>query len=68
MSPRSSYVSIGPSLFGRDLAEQVQADSKDEERVVPVIVEKCIDAVDTLGAFILLTIQYVSDDAHDACS
>ena len=36
-------------MFGRDLTEQVHADSKDEERLVPVIVEKCIDAVDTLG-------------------
>lgn len=39
----------GPSMFGRDLTEQVRADSKDEERLVPVIVEKCIDAVDTLA-------------------
>ncbi|KAI0771795.1 hypothetical protein BC629DRAFT_1583291 [Irpex lacteus] len=39
----------GPSLFGRDLVEQVRADSKDEEHVIPVIVEKCIDAVDTLA-------------------
>lgn len=38
-----------PSLFGRDLAEQVRADSKDGERQVPVIVEKCIDAVEALG-------------------
>jgi Rho-type GTPase-activating protein 1/2 len=36
-------------MFGRDLVEQVHADSKDEERLIPVIVEKCIDAVDTLG-------------------
>lgn len=36
-------------MFGRDLAEQVRADGKDEDRVIPVIVEKCIDAVDTLG-------------------
>ncbi|KIP11643.1 hypothetical protein PHLGIDRAFT_63457 [Phlebiopsis gigantea 11061_1 CR5-6] len=39
----------GPSMFGRELIEQVRADSKDEERLVPVIVEKCIDAVDTLA-------------------
>ena len=39
----------GPSMFGRELVEQVRADSKDEDRLVPVIVEKCIDAVDTLG-------------------
>lgn len=36
-------------MFGRDLVEQVQADSRDDERQVPIIVEKCIDAVETLG-------------------
>lgn len=36
-------------MFGRDLIEQVRADAKGEERYVPVIVEKCIDAVDALG-------------------
>ena len=36
-------------MFGRELVEQVRADSRDEERLIPVIVEKCIDAVDTLG-------------------
>lgn len=36
-------------MFGRDLTEQVHADSRDEERQVPVIVEKCIDAVEALG-------------------
>jgi len=40
---------LPPSMFGRDLSEQVRADSKDEQRLVPVIVEKCIDAVDFLG-------------------
>jgi hypothetical protein len=34
-------------MFGRDLTEQVRADSKYEERQVPVIVEKCIEAVET---------------------
>ena len=38
-------------MFGRDLVEQVQADSKDEHRMIPVIVEKCIDAVDSIGKF-----------------
>ena len=38
-----------PSMFGRDLIEQVRADAKGEERYVPVIVEKCINAVDALG-------------------
>lgn len=36
-------------MFGRDLIEQVHADSKDEDRLIPVIVEKCIDAVDNIG-------------------
>ncbi len=36
-------------MFGRDLSDQVRSDSKDEQRLIPVIVEKCIDAVDVLG-------------------
>ncbi|KAF6741870.1 signal transducer [Ephemerocybe angulata] len=40
---------LPPSMFGRELIEQVQADSKDGERHIPVIVEKCIDAVDALA-------------------
>ncbi|KAI0675177.1 RhoGAP-domain-containing protein [Trametes maxima] len=40
---------LPPSMFGRDLIEQVRADSKDEPRVIPVIVEKCIDAVDHIA-------------------
>ena len=36
-------------MFGRDLAEQVRAESKDQERPIPLIVEKCIEAVDALG-------------------
>ena len=42
---------IVPSVFGRDLIEQVHADSTDSDgsRQVPVIVEKCIDAVEALG-------------------
>jgi hypothetical protein len=38
-----------PSMFGRDLTEQVHADSRHGERQVPVIVEKCIDAVEALA-------------------
>ena len=39
-----------PSMFGRDLAEQIKADARGSgERQVPVIVEKCIDAVEALG-------------------
>ncbi|KAI0085050.1 hypothetical protein BDY19DRAFT_997119 [Irpex rosettiformis] len=48
-APSASLAPVGPSMFGRDLAEQVRADSKDEDRVIPVIVEKCIDAVDALA-------------------
>ncbi|KAI0355591.1 RhoGAP-domain-containing protein [Trametes cingulata] len=40
---------LPPSMFGRDLIEQVRADSKEEPRVIPVIVEKCIDAVDHIA-------------------
>ncbi|KAH9847161.1 RhoGAP-domain-containing protein [Lenzites betulinus] len=40
---------LPPSMFGRDLIEQVRSDSKDEPRVLPVIVEKCIDAVDHIA-------------------
>ena len=43
---------VEPSMFGRNLIEQVRADAKGEGRYVPVIVEKCIDAVDALGEFI----------------
>lgn len=40
-------------MFGRDLIEQARADAKGKERYVPVIVEKCIDAVDALGELIV---------------
>jgi Rho-type GTPase-activating protein 1/2 len=42
-------LSIAPSMFGRELVEQVRADAKDTDRQVPVIVEKCIDAVEALA-------------------
>ncbi|KIY74283.1 RhoGAP-domain-containing protein [Cylindrobasidium torrendii FP15055 ss-10] len=38
-----------PSMFGRDLVEQVQADSRNTPRDVPVLVEKCIEAVEELA-------------------
>ncbi|KAG5650670.1 hypothetical protein H0H81_011404 [Sphagnurus paluster] len=38
-----------PSMFGRDLVEQVHADARGEDRQVPVIVEKCIEAVEALA-------------------
>ncbi|RXW13226.1 hypothetical protein EST38_g12624 [Candolleomyces aberdarensis] len=37
---------LPPSMFGRDLTEQVRADARDDDRRIPVIVEKCIDAVE----------------------
>lgn len=41
---------IAPSMFGRDLIEQVRADAKNEPgRMVPVIVDKCIRAVEASG-------------------
>lgn len=38
-----------PVMFGRDLTEQVRADSKISDRMVPLIVETCIAAVDASG-------------------
>lgn len=43
---------LAPSMFGRDLIEQVEADAKGGSRQVPIIVEKCIEAVDAVGALI----------------
>ncbi|KAL6305221.1 hypothetical protein BKA93DRAFT_237913 [Sparassis latifolia] len=40
---------LHPSIFGRDLIEQVRFDSREDPRSIPVIVEKCIDAVDALA-------------------
>lgn len=36
-------------MFGRDLTEQVRADDRGTGRTVPVIVEKCLEAVEALG-------------------
>lgn len=41
-----------PSMFGRNLTEQVQADSKGGDRQIPVIVEKCIEAVEARGWYL----------------
>ncbi|KAG6816966.1 hypothetical protein H0H87_001280 [Tephrocybe sp. NHM501043] len=40
---------LPPSMFGRDLIEQVHADSRGEDRQVPVIVDKCIQAVEAVA-------------------
>ena len=44
-------VFLAPSMFGRDLIEQVRDDSKNSESLffVPVIVTKCIEAVEANG-------------------
>ena len=44
-------VFLAPSMFGRDLIEQVRDDSKNSELLffVPVIVTKCIEAVEANG-------------------
>ncbi|KAH9485348.1 N-chimaerin [Psilocybe cubensis] len=39
-------IPLPPSMFGRDLTEQVHADARGDDRQVPVIVEKCIQAVE----------------------
>lgn len=36
-------------MFGRELVEQVHADAKGSGRQVPIIVEKCIDAVEAVA-------------------
>lgn len=37
-------------MFGRLLTEQVGADAREgEDRWVPIIVEKCIEAVEAMG-------------------
>ena len=38
-----------PVIFGRELTEQVRADSKISDTMVPLIVERCIAAVDATG-------------------
>ena len=42
---------LAPSMFGRDLIEQTRADARGEDRMIPVIVEKCIMAVEAIGEF-----------------
>jgi len=45
----SQLAPLPPSMFGRDLTQQVRDDSNGNDRQVPVIVEKCIDAVEALA-------------------
>lgn len=51
LSPLMS--STGPSLIGRDLAEQARRDGQP----VPVIVTKCIDAVETQGECLFVVVD-----------
>ncbi|KAJ7594830.1 hypothetical protein C8J56DRAFT_927746 [Mycena floridula] len=46
---REDSVPMPPSMFGRDLIEQVEADAKGNGRHVPIIVEKCIEAVEAVA-------------------
>jgi hypothetical protein len=45
-----------PAIFGREITEQLRTDSKFNEKMVPLIVEKCIAAVDAGGGPLLLEI------------
>lgn len=47
-----------PSMFGRDLIEQVRADARGSDRFIPVIVEKCIKAVEDSGAYPTLRFNF----------
>ncbi|KAF9051044.1 RhoGAP-domain-containing protein [Hymenopellis radicata] len=48
-STRDESQPLPPSMFGRDLVEQVNYDARGGPRAVPVIVEKCIEAVEALA-------------------
>lgn len=56
-----------PSMFGRDLIEQVRADGRGGPRNVPVIVEKCIEAVEELGMFHMIATKSRYLMKHDIC-
>ncbi|KAL4078283.1 hypothetical protein V8B97DRAFT_2074303, partial [Scleroderma yunnanense] len=45
----NGHVAPLPSMFGRELVEQVKSDSRWGERKVPIIVEKCIEAVEAVA-------------------
>ncbi|KAI0317192.1 hypothetical protein OF83DRAFT_1059040 [Amylostereum chailletii] len=45
----ASTAPLPPSMFGRELTEQVRADTRYHDSMVPVIVEKCIEAVDNIA-------------------
>ncbi|KAI6157919.1 RhoGAP-domain-containing protein [Pisolithus tinctorius] len=45
----NGHVVALPSMFGRDLVEQVKSDYRWGDRKVPIIVEKCIEAVEAVA-------------------
>ncbi|EJU04405.1 RhoGAP-domain-containing protein [Dacryopinax primogenitus] len=47
--PSMEKTSMEGTVFGRDLIEQARADSRDTPRMVPMIVEKCIEALEERG-------------------
>lgn len=47
---------LAPSMFGRDLIEQVHADARGSGRTIPIIVEKCLEAVEASGEFRVLAL------------
>ncbi|KAG6813638.1 hypothetical protein H0H92_008874 [Tricholoma furcatifolium] len=49
IQPELPPAPLPPSMFGRDLTEQVEADARGGDRQVPVIVEKCIQAVEAIA-------------------
>lgn len=55
-------------MFGRELTEQVRADSRIGDRMVPIIVEKCIAAVDATGTSLpaRIPINIVTDSSRVA--
>ena len=47
--PSLNELPPGPVMFGRELTEQVRADARPTDKMVPLIVEKCIAAVEDSG-------------------
>lgn len=47
--PALNELPPGPVMFGRELTEQVRADARPTDKMVPLIVEKCIAAVEASG-------------------
>ena len=54
-------------MFGRDLREQVQEDSENSEVFIPIIVEKCINAVENNGKF-MIEYAHIVVEPHLICS